>query len=165
MNRNHRPIGDRTSQELLHRAVEYRRMAATARGQAVAAALERLAIRFALLAARREVEEASHSSSSNEVKTHQNQSELAKLIQLAEQAAAHEPDPVRALADIIRAVAEGNADPYLVIGVLIEGAVHLLDIRIPEQRRADTASALLQLVADRLRTTGMEPNRSERIPK
>jgi hypothetical protein len=153
MDQHHRPISDLTSQELLRRAVEYRRMAATARGQAVASALERLAIRFALLAARREVEEASHPSSS--VIIHQGRSELDKLIQLAEQAAANEPDPVGALANAIKTVAEGNADPYLVMGVLIEGAAYLLDTRIPDERRADTAAALLQLVANRLRATGM----------
>jgi hypothetical protein len=130
-------------------------MAATARGQDIASALERLAIRFALLAAQREVDGASHSSSSPEVETHQGRSELDKLIQLAQQAAANEPDPVRALADIIRTVAEGNADPYLLMGMLIEGAVYLLDTRIPDERQTDTARALLQLVADRLRATGM----------
>jgi hypothetical protein len=131
-------------------------MAATARGQVVASALERLAIRFALLAAQREeVGGASHSSSSNEVNTHQGRSELDKLMELAEQAAANEPDPVKVLADSIRTVAGGNADPYLVMGVLIEGAVYLLDTRIPDERRADTAVALLRLVADRLRSTGI----------
>jgi hypothetical protein len=59
------------------------------------------------------------------------------------------------LADSIRTVAGGNADPYLVMGVLIEGAVYLLDTRIPDERRADTAVALLRLVADRLRSTGI----------
>jgi hypothetical protein len=150
----HRPIADLTSWELLRRAIEYRLMAMTARGRATIAALDRLAIRYALLAAKREVDEASHPSSSQEAETHLEQSELAKLIDLAGQAAADVSDPVRALADAVRTVAEGNADPYLVMGVLVEGAVHTLETRIPVERREDTAAALLHLVANRLRASG-----------
>ena len=112
-------------------------------------ALNKLAIRYALLAARREIEEAACPSSVKD------QSELDKLIQLAERAAADEPDPVRALADIIEVVAESDADPYVVIGVLVEGAVHALDSRIPEERKEDTAGALVQLIADRLLGNGL----------
>ena len=56
MNHAQRPLASLTSQELLRRAVEYRRMAMTAREQAPA--LDRLAIRYTLLAARREIDEA-----------------------------------------------------------------------------------------------------------
>ena len=150
-----RPIGDLTSQELLHRAVEYRRMAATAHGQDIASALDRLAIRFALLAARREVLEDGYLPHTEYAAHNHDQSELAKLIALAEQAAENELDPVRALTDVIRTVAAGNADPYLVMGVLAEGIVHTLEARIPDERRAGAAGALLRLVADRLRTIGM----------
>jgi hypothetical protein len=153
MNRPYRRLTDLTSAELQRRAMSYRRMALGARGQDIASALDRLAIRFVLLAAQREVEEASHPSSLDAI--HQNQSELNRLIKLAEQAAADEPDPVRALVEKIRAVAEGNADPYLVMGVLVEGAVRMLETRIPAERRGDTARALLQLVADRLELSGM----------
>jgi len=58
-NRPHRPLADLTSQELHGRAAEYRRMAITARGQDTIRALNTLAVRFALLAAKREVEETS----------------------------------------------------------------------------------------------------------
>ena len=120
MKPTHRPIADLTSWELLHRAIKYRRMAGTARGPTIASALERLAIRYALLAARREVEEASHPRSS--VAIQQDQSELAKLIGLAEQSAANEPDPVRALVNAIRTVAEGSADPLWCMDTLSGGA-------------------------------------------
>jgi hypothetical protein len=53
----YRCLADLTSQELLHRAAEYRQMAITARGQDTVRALNTLAVRFALLAARREIEE------------------------------------------------------------------------------------------------------------
>jgi hypothetical protein len=56
-NRPYRPLADLTSRELLRRAAEYRRMAITARCQDTIRALHTLAARFALLAARREVEE------------------------------------------------------------------------------------------------------------
>jgi hypothetical protein len=149
MNQSYRRLSDLTSQELLRRAIEYRRMASTAHGQAATLALNKLAIRYALLSARREIEEAACPSSFKD------QSELNKLIQLAERAAADEPDPVRALADIIKVVAESDADPYVVIGVLVEGAVHALESRIPEERKEDTAGALVQLIADRLRGNGL----------
>ena len=53
----YRPLANLTSQELFHRAAEYRRMAITAHGQDTIRALNTLAVRFALLAARREIEE------------------------------------------------------------------------------------------------------------
>jgi len=140
-------LSELTSHELSRRAIEYRRMAITTHGQATILALNKLAIRYALLAARREIEEAACPSPVED------QSELDKLIYLAEQAAADEPDPVRALADIIKTVSEGDADPYLIMGVLVEGAVHTLQGRIPDERREDTASAVLQLLTDRLRDT------------
>ena len=52
-----RRLADLTSQELQRRAAEYRRMAILARGQDTIRALNTLAVRFAMLAARREIEE------------------------------------------------------------------------------------------------------------
>lgn len=149
MDRPRRRLFELTSQELSRRAIEYRRMAITAHGEATILALNKLALRYALLAARREIEEATCLSPS------QDQSELDKLIQLAEQAAAEEPDRVAALAEIIKTVSAGDADPYLVMGVLVEGAVRTLQSHIPDERREDTASAVLRLLADRLREGGM----------
>jgi len=151
MDQPRRRLADLTSQELLRRAIEYRRMATTARGGETEEALNRLALRFALLAARREIKEG---VSINEVEAHQDQSEVAKLARLAEQAASNELDPVRVLAGNIKAVAEGTADPYLLSGVLVEGSVHTLETRIPRERQGDTAEALLQLMTDRLRANG-----------
>jgi len=155
MNQPHRRLADLTSQELLRRAAEYRRMAIMAHGQATILALNKLAIRFALLAARREIDEVSHLSHPENAVPDQDRSELDKLIHLAEQAAANEADPVKALAAIIRIIAEGDADPYLVMGVLVEGAVHTLATRIPAVRLDDTAAALSQLLEDRLKEAGL----------
>ena len=152
MEQSRRRLADLTSRELLRRAMEYRRMAAVAGCDETEQALNRLALRFALLAARREVEEG---VPINDTKGHQDRSEVAKLARLVDRAAANEPDPIRALADTVKAVAKGAADPYLVMGVLVEGSIHALETRIPTERQLDTAESLLQLVADRLRANGL----------
>jgi hypothetical protein len=54
---HYRPLSDLTSEELHQRASEYRRMAQTARGETIVSSLNTLAIRFAVLAAEREIEE------------------------------------------------------------------------------------------------------------
>ena len=59
-------------------------------------------------------------------------------------------DPVRTLADVIRKTAAGDADPYTLMGVLVEAAVHTLATRIPVIRQDDTAAVLSQLLTDRL---------------
>ena len=147
MSEPRRRLSELPSQELARRAIEYRRMALLAHGEATITALNKLTIRYALLAARRELEEASGVTAEDP----RNQSEIVKLVQLAEQAAADQPDPVGTLADIIKTVAEGDADPYLVMGTLVEGAAHTFRSRIPDERRDDTADALVRLMADRLR--------------
>jgi hypothetical protein len=139
------------SGDLHRRAIEYRRMALSACGEEAKSALDKLAIRYALLAARREVKEAQQPP----VNGAHNQSELDKLLQRAEQAAVGEPDPVHALADAIRIIAAGDADPYLIMGVLVEGTIHLIERRIPGDRRAEAVEALLILVTNRLRSIGM----------
>ena len=150
MSEPRRRLSELTSQELARRAIEYRGMALLAHGETTITALNKLAFRYAILAARRELEEASGVTA----EARQDQPEIAKLIQLAEQAAATQPDPVGALADIIKTIAEGDADPYLVMGALVEGAVHTFHSRIPNERRDDTAGALVRLMADRLRANG-----------
>jgi hypothetical protein len=147
------PLADLTSRELHQRAVKYCHMATNARGQAVSAALARLATRYTLLAAHREVEEtAPHRDIHDESHNH---TELAKLVALANHAAECEPDRVGSLVNTIRNIVAGNADPYLVMGSLLEGMVHAILSRIPRQRRADTAIALLQLLKDRLQANGL----------
>jgi hypothetical protein len=150
MDRPRRRLSELTSQELSQRAIEYRRMAKAANGQATVSALDKLAIRYALLAAKREVEEASVGGT----EAHQDQSEVNKLIELA---AASKRDPVGALADIIRAVAEGDADPYLLMGVLLEGTLHAVGSRIPPERQAKAATAIMRLLTDRRRDNGLLP--------
>jgi hypothetical protein len=154
MDQPRRLLSKLTPLELSRRAIEYRRMAITAHGQTTKLALDKLAIRFALLAARREVEEASVI----DPMAQQKPSELEKLVRLAEHAGANQVDPVRALADTIKTVADGDADPYLVMGVLVEGAIHTLGSRIPIERQWNTGAALLNLMVDRLQAKGVLGN-------
>jgi signal transduction histidine kinase len=67
----YRRLADLTSKELLRRAVEYRQMAILARpGHETIRALNTLAVRFALLAAKREIKE----TSGDEAGDHQDRS-------------------------------------------------------------------------------------------
>ncbi len=81
---------------------------------------------------------------------------IVRLIEQAEQAAARARDPASVLAQVIRLVVESDADPYPILGVLIEGVAHTLTARIPQERRAEAAGDVEQLLADRLAAHGIE---------
>ena len=49
---------------------------------------------------------------------------------------------------------ERGADPYLLIGALIEGAVHTLAEHVPAERRRQVTEELGRLLVDRLRAAG-----------
>ena len=80
------------------------------------------------------------------------QSELENLIERIRQVSATIGDPVGDLAQTIQTLIQSEADPYLLAGVLVEGAVQAVVRRVPQERRAVVSIALLQLMADRLRT-------------
>jgi hypothetical protein len=82
------------------------------------------------------------------------QSELAKLIALANGVAERKRDPVESLVSAIKQTVAGNADPYLVAGALLEAVVHTICTRIPKERLDDTAEAAIQLLKDRLQANG-----------
>ena len=100
MSQSRRRLATLTSHELQRRAVEYRRMAMTARGQATESALDRLAIRYALLAASREIEETSRLSDIANRASDTGLPELAKLIASVEQVAVKKPNPAKTLANL-----------------------------------------------------------------
>jgi hypothetical protein len=77
------------------------------------------------------------------------------LIRQAERAAAAEPDRIRLVAELVRLVGERGADPYLLIGALIEGAVHTLAEHVPAERRREVTEELNRLLVDRLRARGL----------
>ena len=76
-------------------------------------------------------------------------SDISKLSDLAQQAAAVTRDVPAELASVIKDAAGGPADPWLLIGVLIEGAAHTIRNAIPEERRPDCVAAALRLLANR----------------
>ena len=76
---------------------------------------------------------------------------VGQLIRRVQRLAADRPDPLHILAEMINMVGEADVDPYAVLGVLIEGAVHTVIRHIPGERQADTTSALVQLLEERLR--------------
>ena len=77
------------------------------------------------------------------------------LIRRAQRVAAGRPDPAHILAQTIRMACPGGADPYAVLGLLIEGTVQTLVDHIPEERRAEIAAALKQLLKERLEVSGI----------
>ena len=141
-----------SSVELFTRAAEYRRMANTASTSAVKSSLDKLAIRITVLAVARK---AFGTGEQDAEAPNRSRTELSKLIEQAEDAAARVTDPVRTLADAIRMTVAGDADPYVLMGVLVEGAIQTLATRVPAVRQDDTAAALSQLLADRLEHYGL----------
>ena len=77
------------------------------------------------------------------------------LIRRAQRAAAGRPDAARILAQTISMACPGGADPYTVMGVLIEGTVQTLVEHIPKERQAETAATLKQLLDQRLKASGI----------
>ena len=77
------------------------------------------------------------------------------LIRRVQRVAADRPDPRVILAEVIRMIGASEADPYEVLGVLVEGAAHMLSEHIPPERQADTAAELVRLLTDRLKAHGI----------
>ncbi len=48
-----------------------------------------------------------------------------------------------------------GADPYAVLGVLIEGAVQTIVQQIPAEQQAETAETLVRLLKERLQARGI----------
>jgi hypothetical protein len=79
------------------------------------------------------------------------------LIRRVQRVAADRPDPRVILAEVIRMIGASEADPYEILGVLVEGAAHTLAEHIPPERQADTAAELRQLLIERLKAHGITP--------
>jgi len=80
---------------------------------------------------------------------------LDRLIQQANQASARKPGTVEMLAAMIKLATDDGADPYLVLGVLVEGAVHTLDKHVPKERRAEATEQFGKLLVERLKARGL----------
>jgi hypothetical protein len=77
------------------------------------------------------------------------------LIRRVKRVAANRPDPAYILAQTISLAGESGVDPYAILGVLVEGAVHTLMEHIPAERRADAATTLTQLLEERFKALGL----------
>ena len=80
---------------------------------------------------------------------------LERLIQQANQASARKPNSIEMLAHVIRLILRDGADPYLVIGVLVEGSAYALAEHIPPERQAETTEQLAELLMERLKARGL----------
>ncbi len=80
---------------------------------------------------------------------------LEKLIQQANRTSSGKPNSAQMLAEVIRVITDDGSDPYLVLGVLVEGAVHTLAKHIPRARQSETVEELRQLLAERLKAHGL----------
>lgn len=69
--------------------------------------------------------------------------------------AAERPDPSHALAEIITMIGDSDADPYVIMGVLVEGAVQTVVRHIPTEQQEDAVAALLELLGERLQAHGL----------
>src|SRR3954447_2967044 len=77
------------------------------------------------------------------------------LIRRVQRVAASRPDPMHILAQTIAMTGEIGADPYAVLGVLVEGAVLTILQHIPEEQREETALTLVHLLEERLKARGV----------
>jgi hypothetical protein len=77
------------------------------------------------------------------------------LTRRAQRVAAGRPDAARILAQTISMGCPGGADPYAVLGVLIEGTMQTLVEHISKERQAEIAATLKQLLDHRLKASGI----------
>lgn len=77
------------------------------------------------------------------------------LIRRVQRVAASQPDPMHILAQTISMTGEIDADPYAVLGVLVEGAVLTIVQHIPAEQQMETAATLVQLLGERLKAHGV----------
>jgi hypothetical protein len=65
------------------------------------------------------------------------------------------------LAQTIAMTGAIGADPYAVLGVLIEGAVETIVQQIPAEQQAETAATLVRLLRERLTARGVAGDDSQ----
>jgi hypothetical protein len=82
-------------------------------------------------------------------------SPLDNLIREANRTASRKPDSLDLLARMIQLALQDGADPYLVAGLLVEGAVSALAGYIPPERRPEAVVTLVELFSERLKANGL----------
>lgn len=78
-----------------------------------------------------------------------------RLIREVEKTAEEQLSYVEMLTALIRAAIDDEADPYLLIGAMVEGIAMTLAERVPRQKRHDLAAQTARLIGDRLRAHGV----------
>jgi hypothetical protein len=81
--------------------------------------------------------------------------EISRLKALARGSAALQIDIPAETAAMIKNGSTLGVDPYVMVGLLVEGVVHIITTAVPAERRAEVASAALQLLADRMTMAGL----------
>jgi hypothetical protein len=84
---------------------------------------------------------------------------VGALSEQAQQAAAGADNPLEAVIASIKAAARSDADPYLLVGVLLEAIVQVLTTNIPPERRPGTELATLMMLRQRLARPQTDRNR------
>ena len=80
---------------------------------------------------------------------------LDNLIRSANQISNRQPDSLQLLAHMIRVALNDGADPYLLTGILAEGAAYTIGEHIPAERQPDAVSALMEVLKERLKAHGL----------
>ena len=89
---------------------------------------------------------------------------LDALIRRVQRVAAGRPDPMHILAQTIAMTGAIGADPYAVLGVLVEGAVQTVVQHIPAEQQAETAATLVRLLEERLKARGVGGGNGQMSP-
>ena len=77
------------------------------------------------------------------------------MIQHANQASGRKPGSLDMLARMIALAGDDGVDPYLMLGVLIEGAARTLARHVPADRQAEATEELKLLLIQRLKAHGL----------
>lgn len=84
------------------------------------------------------------------------------LAEQARQLADRMPNRLADLTQEIRSLIDGDVDPYMLMGVLLEGLVQTVSTRIPVARQEDTMLATLIMLRQRLDAVIDVPSRRSR---
>jgi hypothetical protein len=82
---------------------------------------------------------------------------VAEIARLAHGAAAAVPDPTCELIKTIRVTMATGADPYIVIGILIQAAATVVTKSIPPQARPKVATASVAMLINCLQSNEAKP--------
>jgi len=77
-------------------------------------------------------------------------SSVGAIVKSAEEAAARYPDPIARLARDISTTIAGDADPYILVGMLLEAAACSIASTVPTERQRDVAAAAISTLCHRM---------------